>query len=125
MNPMNPSNPMNPIDPMINTIAITPTELAQWQAQGQPLTLLDVRRNAARQQDGSQIEAGQWHDPAKWLDWKDQIPANTPVVVYCAHGHEISRGLTTVLRVMGLNARYLDGGIAAWQAAGLPTQPLL
>jgi 3-mercaptopyruvate sulfurtransferase SseA len=25
--------------------------------------------------------------------------------------------------VMGLDARYLDGGIAAWQAAGLATEP--
>ena len=45
------------------------------------------------------------------------------MVLYCAHGREISQGLTTALRVMGLNARYLDGGIAAWQAAGLLTEP--
>jgi 3-mercaptopyruvate sulfurtransferase SseA len=32
--------------------------------------------------------------------------------------------MTTVLRVMGLDARYLDGGISAWQAAGLATEPL-
>lgn len=103
--------------------AITATELAQLQTQGQAFTLLDVRRDSARLQDGTQIAHAQWHNPAQWLDWKDKVPKDLPVVVYCAHGHEIGQGLTTVLRVMGLNARYLDGGIAAWQAAGLATEP--
>ena len=103
--------------------AITATELAQLQAQGQALTLLDVRRDSARLRDGTQIARSAWHNPAQWLDWKDQVPKDVPVVLYCAHGQEISQGLTTVLRVMGLDARYLDGGIAAWQAAGLATEP--
>jgi thiosulfate sulfurtransferase len=42
--------------------------------------------------------------------------------LYCVHGREISQGLTTALQVMGLNARFLEGGLAAWQAAGLPTE---
>ncbi|OYQ39683.1 sulfurtransferase [Rhodoferax sp. TH121] len=103
--------------------AITATELAQLQAQGQALTLLDVRRDSARLRDGTQIARSAWHNPAQWLDWKDQVPKDVPVVLYCAHGQEISQGLTTVLHVMGLNARYLDGGIAAWQAAKLATEP--
>ena len=103
--------------------AITATELAQLQAQGQALTLLDVRRDSARLLDGTQIARSAWHNPAQWLDWKDQVPKDVPVVLYCAHGQEISQGLTTVLRVMGLDARYLAGGIAAWQAAGLATEP--
>ena len=35
--------------------AITATELAQLQAQGQAFTLLDVRRDSARLRDGTQI----------------------------------------------------------------------
>ena len=104
--------------------AITPPELAQLQAQGQLFTLLDVRRDIARLKDGTQIANAQWRNPALWLEWKDQIPKDRPVVVYCAHGQEISQGLTTVLRVMGLKAHYLDGGIAAWNAAKLPTTQL-
>jgi rhodanese-related sulfurtransferase len=46
------------------------------------------------------------------------------VVLYCAHGQEISQGLTTVLRVLGVNASYLTGGFAAWQDAGRPVQPV-
>ena len=103
---------------------ISVSELASQLAQDKPLRLLDVRRDSARLQNGTQIASAQWHNPAHWLDWKDQVPKELPVVVYCAHGHEIGQGMTTVLRVMGLDARYLDGGISAWQAAGLGTEPI-
>ena len=102
--------------------SITSHELAQLQDEGQALTLLDVRRDKARQSDDTQIALAQWHDPALWLDWKDQSPKDLPVVLYCVHGREISQGLTTALQVMGLNARFLEGGLASWQAAGLPTE---
>lgn len=105
--------------------SITSRELAQLQAQGQAFTLLDVRRDKARLSDGTQIAHAQWQDPALWLDWKDHVSKDLPVVVYCAHGREISQGLTTALQVMGLNARFLEGGIAAWQAAGMSTEPLV
>ena len=104
--------------------AITVRELSELQTQGQAFTLLDVRRDSARLQNGTQIANALWHNPAHWLDWKDQVPKELPVVVYCAHGHEIGQGMTTVLRVMGLDARYLDGGISAWQAADLGTEPI-
>lgn len=105
--------------------ALTALELAQLQASGIAFTLLDVRRDIARNKDGTEIQNGQWCNPALWLEWKDQVPADKPVVLYCAHGHEIGQGLTTVLRVMGLDARYLDGGMTAWQAARLPTASIL
>jgi thiosulfate sulfurtransferase len=35
-----------------------------------------------------------WRNPAHWLDWKDEFLQTPRVVVYCAHGHEISQGLT-------------------------------
>jgi thiosulfate sulfurtransferase len=104
---------------------ITPTELALWQAGGFAHTLIDVRRAAKRSSDSDQIAGGQWLDPALWLDWKDRFEdASTPVVVYCAFGHEISRGLTAALRALGADARHLDGGIEAWRKAGLAVAPL-
>ena len=102
---------------------IKPTELALWKNAGFAHALLDVRRSSARESDGTHIGGAVWHDPAQWLDWKDQVPADTPVVVYCAHGHEISQGLAAALCAMGRDARTLVGGIAAWQAAGLPVSP--
>jgi thiosulfate sulfurtransferase len=97
---------------------MTVRELALWQGGDMPFTLLDVRRAAARQGDGTHIAGDQWLDPALWLDWKDGVANDRPAVVYCAHGHEISQGLTAALRAMGIDARHLEGGIAAWKAAG-------
>ena len=107
------------------TIALTvttlsATELAAWQAEHKAFALLDVRRAQARSASGVQIAGGQWRDPALWLDWKDQVATDLPVVLYCAHGHEISIGLTATLLAMGVDARGLAGGMSGWQAQGLP-----
>lgn len=102
---------------------ITTRELQLWQDQGLPHTLLDVRRAGVRAADGVQIAGMRWHDPAAWLDWKDTIPTDAPVVVVCAKGHEISQALSTALRCLGADARYLVGGIAAWVDEGRPVQP--
>ena len=103
--------------------SITVAELALWQRGDFNFTLLDVRRAQARAADGSDIPGARWLDPALWLDWKNDIGSERPVVVYCAHGHEISQGLTAALRAMGVDARRLEGGITAWKAAGHAALP--
>jgi thiosulfate sulfurtransferase len=100
---------------------ITSNELALWQAQGFDFELLDVRRAGVRAEHGAQIAGAHWHDPAAWLDWKDGIGTERPVVLYCAKGHEIGQGLTTALRVLGADARYLVGGMQGWLQQGRPT----
>ena len=99
-------------------------ELAQRQQKQHPFLLLDVRREQAVTASGVQIEGAVWKNPALWLDWKDGIPNQTPVVVYCAHGHEISQGLTATLLAMGIEEVHLDGGISAWQDHGQPVVPV-
>ncbi len=103
---------------------ITAQELALWKSSDMLFTLLDVRRDKARQDDGTEIRDAQWFDPARWLDWKDDISPNRLAVVYCAHGHEISQGLAATLCAMGIDARHLVGGIATWKAAGFETSLL-
>ena len=102
---------------------ITVGELALWQRAGFAHTLLDVRRAEKRSAEGDQIDGTAWLDPARWLDWKDAVARDRPVVLYCAHGHEISQGLTAALRAMGLDARHLADGIEGWRQAGQATQP--
>ena len=69
-----------------------------------PVVLLDVRREQARAGAGLEIPGTTWRNPAHWLDWKDEFLQTPRVLVYCAHGHEISQGMTAVLRAMGVNA---------------------
>lgn len=97
--------------------SITVKELLAWQNQAVlKFTLLDVRRQAVYAANPDALPGARWLDPALWLDWKDQIPNDRPAVLACAHGHEISQGLTAALVAMGVDARTLRGGVAAWQA---------
>ena len=100
--------------------SISVEELARQLEQGTPLRLLDVRRAKAKIESGVQIAGAQWKDPALWLDWKDDITHDLSIVVYCAHGHEISQGLTATLNAMGADASHLEGGISEWISQGKP-----
>lgn len=99
-------------------------ELAQWRAQHTPHTLLDVRRDIKRAGENDELSSTIWRNPAQWLDWKDHIPQGTPVVVYCAFGHELSQAMAACLRALGHDARHLDGGIDEWRKAGHATQAI-
>jgi thiosulfate sulfurtransferase len=108
----------------MNMSHITSAELALWQAQGFNFELLDVRRAGVRAEQGALITGAHWHDPAAWLDWKDSIGTQRPAVLYCAKGHEIGQGLTAALRVLGVDARWLVGGMQGWLDEARPTTPL-
>jgi rhodanese-related sulfurtransferase len=104
--------------------AISPEALTTALSDAQAPLLLDVRRAAARNKSARQIPGALWRDPALWLDWKDEFAARGPVVLYCAHGQEISQALTTALQVLGARAVFLEGGFAAWEAGGGACEPL-
>lgn len=42
------------------------------------------------------------------------------IVIYCQHGHNVSQMAAASLRARGHNVAWLEGGISAWTAAGLP-----
>ncbi len=53
-----------------------------------------------------------------------QIGSGRLIVVSCQQGLKLSEGVAALLRLRGLDASNLEGGFAAWQAAGLPLVPL-
>jgi Fe-Mn family superoxide dismutase len=93
--------------------AATQDEVAQAQ-------LLDVRRAAVHQQATNMIPGARWCDPAEVGRWAAELPADRPVIVYCVYGHEVGRATALRLRAAGVDARYLQGGVDAWKAAGRP-----
>jgi rhodanese-related sulfurtransferase len=99
---------------------ITATELEEWQRAQRSFTLLDVRRAQARQADAAEIAGSEWRSPDGLFTWKDEIPRDRPVVVVCAHGHELSQGTAATLAAMGLDARFLVDGFAGWRDSGRP-----
>ena len=56
-------------------------------------------------------------DVARWAS----SLGGRPAVVVCAHGRDKSAGAAAWLRHAGVEAEILEGGAAAWAAAGLPT----
>lgn len=82
--------------------------------------VLDVRRAGAFAQARTMLPGARWRDPATVATWAAELPAGREVLVYCVYGHEVSRATALRLRAAGINARYLRGGIDAWQAAQRP-----
>lgn len=82
--------------------------------------LLDVRRAAVYAQSDVMAAGATWQDPARVDDWAAQLPPGEPVVVYCVHGHEVSRTCALRLRAAGVDARFLIGGLEGWRADGRP-----
>jgi Fe-Mn family superoxide dismutase len=52
------------------------------------------------------------------------LPKGAKAVVYCAWGFEIGGDCAARLREHGIDAVAVAGGIGAWRADGLPTEPL-
>jgi Fe-Mn family superoxide dismutase len=94
--------------------------LAATQDEVQGRLLLDVRRAGVYAQASQLIDGARWYDPAQVAHWAAELPAGREVVVYCVHGHDVSRATALRLQAAGLEARFLAGGIDAWRAAGRP-----
>ena len=108
------------IDDASEAFAIGPEALA---ALPQAL-VLDVRRAAVFAQAGTLIPGARWCNPvhigtAEAAGWLPPL-ADQALVAYCVHGHAVSRSAVLALRAQGHDARFLQGGIAAWVAAGRP-----
>uniref|UniRef100_B8DPU5 Rhodanese domain protein n=1 Tax=Nitratidesulfovibrio vulgaris (strain DSM 19637 / Miyazaki F) TaxID=883 RepID=B8DPU5_NITV9 len=95
--------------------SITPRELDDVLCGEERMLLLDVRSRSERDLHPEAIPGSQWRDPAMADTWLPSIPEGTSAVVYCAGGGEASRGIQSRLTARGVTARYLEGGLAAWQ----------
>ncbi len=82
--------------------------------------VFDVRRAGVFEKARTMIPGARWCDPADVPNWAADLPADRELLVYCVYGHEVSRVTALRLQAAGLKARYLVGGIDAWQAAGRP-----
>ena len=103
--------------------AITCEQLAKLVGTPRCPTLLDVRAETVRAADPRLIPAARPLDPADLAPEALAALAATlrgPVVAICRAGHHRSQGAAALLRHLGLAAEYLEGGQAAWVAAGLP-----
>ncbi len=95
--------------------SITARELDDAMCGEERMLLLDVRSRSEHDLHPEAIPGSQWRDPAIADAWLPSIPEGTSAVVYCEGGGEPSRGIQSLLTTRGVVARYLEGGLAAWQ----------
>lgn len=79
---------------------------------------LDVRRKEDYAADNNVIPGSTWFDPTNIDNWCTTLPTDKEVVLYCVRGGGVSNSVVDALQAKGLNARFIEGGIAAWEEAG-------
>jgi rhodanese-related sulfurtransferase len=88
-----------------------------------PPTIIDVRRRDAFERDPVRIPLALRHPPGDLHVWAPTLERWRPVVVYCVHGHQVSRDAAEALRSQGFDAHPLEGGLEGWREAGGAIEP--
>ena len=97
--------------------AISVSQLRSELAGDNPPIVIDVRRQPAFASASEMIAGALRRDPEQVSAWAKSLPRASSVVVYCAHGREVSQGVAAALAENSIASRYLEGGIEAWKAA--------
>lgn len=108
----------SPAAPIVTTERLSADVAATRLAWDAPPLLVDVRAASERAQKriGASV-----HIPLNHLvERMSEIPADRPVLVHCAGGYRSSIAASLLQREGRTNVSELAGGIAAWEAAGLP-----
>jgi len=103
-------------------VSISPRELYLRLGTEAAPVVIDVRRPADFAGAETLIPGASHHAGDKVDHWRKDLPSGRPVVVYCVHGRQVSQGVAAALLAAGIDAVYLDGGIAAWTELRLPTR---
>ena len=106
----------------VNALPISQEDLYAHLGTAKSPLLIDVRRREAFDTDQSLIIGAARRLPDDVSKWRSALPAGRPIVAYCVHGHEVSQGVASTLRGVGVAASYLEGGIAGWRERKLPTR---
>lgn len=105
---------------------LTPAEL-EANLFGQDVLLVDIREPEELDEHG--LIAGAVHAPRGLLEfWADpasslhrpEFDPRRPTILYCAAGSRSALAADVLQELGYVDVAHLDGGIAAWKAAGLP-----
>jgi rhodanese-related sulfurtransferase len=100
--------------------SVFPETLMSLLKTSRPPAVVDVRKRPAFEADPAMLPGAVWRDPHAVERWAAELPSDCSIVVYCVHGHEVSRGVRDALRRRGVMASLIEGGIEGWRAAGGP-----
>src|SRR5215467_10610589 len=82
--------------------------------------VVDVHRSPAFEADDTVIVGAVRRPPEAVDHWRRELPEERSVVVYCAHGQEVSQNTAAALCAAGSDTCYLEHGIGGWAELGLP-----
>ncbi|MET0204072.1 MAG: chromate resistance protein ChrB domain-containing protein, partial [Casimicrobiaceae bacterium] len=105
--------------------AATPVSISQLRSflsAFPPPQLLDVRRGPAFAANPIVIPGTVRCPPEEVAALASKLEPWRSVIVYCVHGHDVGRDAALLLRERGFDARFLEGGLAAWRDAGGNTE---
>lgn len=83
--------------------------------------LVDVRKTSAFDAARRVIAGALRIAPEDIDQGAAKLPRGREIVVYCVHGHEVSQAAARSLVAAGLDAAFLEGGIAHWEEEHRPT----
>jgi rhodanese-related sulfurtransferase len=84
--------------------------------------VVDVRHDDAFNADDAMIIGAVCRAPEAVRRWRNELPKDRKIVVYCVHGDDISQNTAGLLRKAGIEVAYLEGGITDWIAHNFPTR---
>jgi Fe-Mn family superoxide dismutase len=87
------------------------------------LIVIDARLEADATTVPVRLRGARRAPPDKIDEIAASLPAGAKALVYCAWGFEIGGNAAAKLRERGIDAVAVAGGIGAWRADGLPTEP--
>jgi rhodanese-related sulfurtransferase len=82
--------------------------------------IIDVRRASVFAAADTLLPTATWRDIDRIDSWIDEMPGDREIVVYCAHGHNVSHAATAALQASGRRAKFLIDGIEGYRLAGGP-----
>ena len=80
--------------------------------------VLDVRRKADIDASTDAVPSASWKDPEQIEQWIGALPKDRVVVIYCVRGGSVSNSVVDRLQAEGVQARFIEGGIEGYKAAG-------
>jgi rhodanese-related sulfurtransferase len=95
-----------------------PRSIAPAKVKPEKALVLDVRREADFNASREIIPGAFWKNPDKIDAWIGAVPKTHDVVIYCVRGGAVSNDVVDRLQAAGVRARFIEGGLEAYKAAG-------
>jgi len=95
-----------------------PRTIAPAEVNPDAVLVFDVRREADFGASDEIIPGAMWKNPDKIDAWIGALPLTLDVVIYCVRGGSVSNSVLDRLQAAGVKARFIEGGLEAYKAAG-------